>query len=91
MPNWRQVADRLASRLVYHAFCEQHPLGDHPDDCPFCQDIAAYEAYLKAGGHVVLPEVHGRPVKISDLPGRPVLQLPPHQAAASRRRRKETP
>jgi len=46
---WRQVADKMAARLIY-AEC-----GDHPEPvggCPFCADVAAYEAYLAAGGTV---------------------------------------
>ena len=46
-PSWRQIADRLAARMVHHAYCpephhEEHP---DPDECPFCADVAALKAY----------------------------------------------
>ena len=44
--SWHAVADMLAARLVHHAVYE---CGHHdepiPDECPFCADVAAYEAW----------------------------------------------
>lgn len=49
-PSWRSIADLLASRLMHHAWCEQHADPEEDQDCPFCDDIRAYIAYLERGG-----------------------------------------
>lgn len=65
--NWRQVADRLAGRLMYHS-------GACPDGhqapeswCPSCEDIRAYEEYVAAGGTVGLPDGSGTFTPISQI------------------------
>jgi hypothetical protein len=65
MPNWHTIADKLAGRLMYAAYgCDHRP---PQEDCPFCADTAAYEAYLEAGGTVRLPSPSGRSVRIAEL------------------------
>ena len=67
---WEQVADMLASRMMYQAnHCPGHP-GSTPD-CPFCQDTVAYQAYLAAGGTRRLPEFTGTSIDIFDIVNRP--------------------
>jgi hypothetical protein len=45
---WRRIADRLAERLSNYEDCPQR--GDHPFECPFCEDAAVYAEYVGAGG-----------------------------------------
>lgn len=65
--NWRAVADRLAGRMLNHAFncLEGHEPAD--PDCPFCEDTAAYLAYLDAGGTVRHAPERGRCVPVHEI------------------------
>lgn len=68
--NWHKIADRLASRLMHNAPCDAHDELD--EDCPFCADAAAYQAYLDVGGTVRAPSYEGVPtVGIQELVERP--------------------
>lgn len=68
--NWRDIADILAARMCYHAFCNQHRT--LMTNCPFCDDIASYQAYVKAAsldGHVEKrfePPSNAEPIPIWD-------------------------
>lgn len=74
-PNWHQVADKLAERLMHHADCEFHDGAN--EDCPFCQDVDAYRAYLRAGGTVRRPEYGDKSVSIAELSRRtPITPFP---------------
>ncbi len=43
---WKAVADRLGERLSHQAFCDNgHTASTRAPECPFCQDIAAVEAW----------------------------------------------
>ena len=64
--DWRAIADRLASRLIHHAYCDQHP--SITTDCPFCADIAAFEEYQKAGGTMRAASIDGPTVAVQDVP-----------------------
>lgn len=46
--NWRELAIRLGERMRHHAHCPTHwrDAAD-PENCPFCDDRAAYDAYVK--------------------------------------------
>lgn len=54
--NWRTIAAHLAERLSNHAFCVDHSEQKPDPDCPWCEDRAAYLAYLEAGGFDHRPE-----------------------------------
>jgi hypothetical protein len=69
-PSWRKIADGLAERLMHHAYCGErdHDPGAEPDICPFCADIAAYDAYVAKGGTVRLNSFNEAVlVNVSDL------------------------
>lgn len=45
--SWRAIAKRLADRMYYQAFCDAHSLAEaDPDNCPHCDDRAAYQAWV---------------------------------------------
>lgn len=45
---WRDVAERLAARMRHHAYCADHDRQNaDPKNCPFCDDRAAYDEYLR--------------------------------------------
>lgn len=48
---WRAVAARLAQQLASHAECERHAEAVSDQECPSCEDRAAYKAWLDAGGN----------------------------------------
>lgn len=51
MATWHEIADRLAARMVHHAFCKVHPESAADTDCcPFCNDRAAYRAWEAKSG-----------------------------------------
>ena len=64
---WRQMADRLAERMLNHAYCAQHPVPD--PSCPFCDDVLAYREYVEMGGTVSEPQYDGGTVTIGELLG----------------------
>ena len=68
-PDWHKIADRLAGRLANHAFCATHvPPGSDPENCPFCDDVAAYEEYRRAGGDIVPARLKGaKSVSLDEL------------------------
>lgn len=61
-PSWQDIAHRLGERLSY-AVCEFHGADDaEPEECPFCDDIAAHAAYVaKCRAADVAPEVVAEP------------------------------
>ena len=63
---WRAIADLLASRLIHHAYCDEH--AEVTEDCPFCDDIAAFVAYQKAGGTMRARSVSGPTIAIEHVP-----------------------
>lgn len=63
----RAVAERLASRMANHAYCEEH-LEDRPESgCPSCQDRSVYAAWLAAGGQDYRWEPSGQAVSLMEL------------------------
>jgi hypothetical protein len=54
----------MAARLRY-AVCDEH--AELVDECPFCDDVAAYEAYLAAGGAVRRVVFSGETVLMEDF------------------------
>jgi len=75
--SWEAIAHTLASRLMYHAYCENRCEKLDPENCPFCEDIAAYQAYVQKC------EQAGRmAVQVSSLYGNAPL-IPLEEALAS--------
>lgn len=65
----RAVTRLLAERLAEHAHCDQHAVSAPEPGCGYCQDRAAYLAYLAAGGpDYRTPDGGGSEVPLSDLP-----------------------
>lgn len=46
----KATRNRLAQCMASHASCDVHSASEADEACPFCEDRAAYAAYLKAGG-----------------------------------------
>lgn len=47
--SWKAIADQLGERLEHHAHCDDGDrLGHRAEECPFCADIAAVEAWRAA-------------------------------------------
>jgi hypothetical protein len=68
--SWRAIADLLARRLYYQAYCE-----DHPDEaafdprCPNCSDRAAVRLYEAKAGVSAGPVVHEGPaIPLHEIP-----------------------
>jgi hypothetical protein len=61
--SWEAIAHRLAARLMYHAYCENDDVELNPN-CPFCEDIAAYRAYVEK-----CEQANRLPVQTSSLIG----------------------
>lgn len=75
--SWREVANLLADRLVYHNYCDAHTAAEaDPGNCPFCADRAAYQAWQAKSGQRHVP-----------LPPGPVLDVLAEHAEADRARR----
>lgn len=65
-PSWREVARILAVRLAWSG-CDQHR--EHVVDCPFCEDVAAWETYArKAGIKSEAPGAGAPSVPLHELP-----------------------
>lgn len=64
---WRQVAEVLAHRLVNHAYCEVHPESRPGEQCPFCDDRAAYRLWQRKAGVQDPPPYTGPTVDILEL------------------------
>lgn len=63
----RAITRLLAERLAAHAHCDLHPVTSPEPGCGYCQDRAAYLAYLAGGGHDFrLPG--GEEIHLSDIP-----------------------
>lgn len=67
---WQVIAERLASRLANHAHCDEHRSGNPGRDCPSCDDRAAYEEWLAAGGRDHRLYASGRSVSLDELRAR---------------------
>jgi len=55
-PSWKAIAEKLAERMSYHAYCDTHPEREAtPDTCPFCADRAAYRLWEAKSGMTYRP------------------------------------
>jgi hypothetical protein len=63
----RVVAELLAQRMAVHAFCEDHPETRPERGCPFCEDRAAYAAWLASGGRDYRSRAGGPSISLTEL------------------------
>ena len=70
-PSWEAIANRLAARLV-DAVCDDHRARDA--DCPFCSDVAAWEAWADRAG--VVRAARGQGVPVDQVLHRPEMRTP---------------
>lgn len=67
--SWENIAHRLASRMMHHAYCSDCE-ETRPDDCPFCADIEAYQRYVAK-----CRETGRTPAAVSSFDNSPIVRL----------------